>query len=285
MTDTGKCVVCAAGLTPFGRRQGYNYHNCPSCGTLQLVPLPSREELDEAYTEQYATAQHIDDDPELHRIAFAPYHKALMGILRQYGITGRVLDYGAGWGFLCQMLNDNGFTCEGLDLSEKMVEHAQEQRLPVRFGDIEEAEDNRYAALVLCTVFEHLVDHEAWLGHAGRVLQEGGLFVSSQPTARFGYFVGTLIRLGRSGIPLPALHHIFCPPWHTVLFSLAGMQQIAERNGFTLLEIRVAPQGRAVGITGILQRILGAINWLGTSVMGVNWPLLTGHIFVFRKTN
>ena len=137
--------------------------------------------------------------------------------------------------------------------------------------------------MVLCTVFEHLVDHDNWLNRANCLLECGGLFVTLQPTAPFANLLGRIVRLGNLHAPLPALHQVFCPPWHTVFFSLKGMEILMSRHGFALLEIRPAPQGRMRGTMGVAQVGLEMVNRLGWSLVGQRWPLVTAHIFVLKK--
>lgn len=281
----GCCVACGSALTPFGPRLRYSYHRCTRCRTLQLVPMPDKAALDSAYTSAYASAGHIDSDPKTWIAATRPHHEALVQVLKDHAVTGKVLDYGPGWGGLCSLLEANGFACQGVELSEEMAAYCQKQGLSVFHGDIQTLQETDFAALLMSCVFEHLIKHEAWLGQARQLLRPGGLFISLQPTALFAAFMGQVFRLGSKRLPLPALHQTFCPPWHTVLFSLKGMAILAARHGFDLLEIRPAPQGAAPGFTGVAQRMLQAVNWLGWPLLGVRWPLVIGHIFVFQKTD
>ncbi len=181
------------------------------------------------------------------------------------------------------MLIADGFQCRGLDLSRDMVAYYQKLGLPVSHGNLTALGTARVSALVLCAVFEHLVNPEAWLKHASQVIEMNGLLVTLQPTASFANLMGRLLRLGSVSTPLPALHQVFCPPWHTVLFSLEGMKTLASRYGFKLLEIRPAPQGRSRGLLGLAQVCLESINRVGWHVAGVRWPFLISHVFVFRK--
>ena len=117
-----------------------------------------------------------------------------------------------------------------------------------------------------------------------RLLAPHGLFITLQPTAPFADLMGRVVRFGNVRAPLPALHQFFCPPWHTVFFSLDGMKQLMAKHGFELLDIHPAPQGRMPGVMGLAQRVLETINRVGWRLMGRSWPLLTAHTFVFRKT-
>lgn len=282
---TISCVACGGHLSPFGRRMNYEYHRCAACGTIQLAPLPDAAELTRAYESQYASAEHYEGNPELCRSSARTYYQSILQVLKDYEISGTVVDYGAGWGGLCETLVENGIACQGLEMSADMVAYCRERGIPVRHGDLTtlaEAE-GEISAFVLCTVFEHMVNHDAWLIRANRLLKDNGLLVSMQPTARFANFMGRLFRMGSISRPLPRLHQVFCPPWHTVLFSLGGMGKLASRNGFDLLEIRPAPQGRVNGLMGIAQACLQSANRVGWRLAGGRWPLLTAHIFVFRK--
>jgi len=277
------CVACDGELSLFGRRLGYEYHRCSECGTIQLVPMPDKTELDRAYETQYATAAHHEQDPERCNRAIRTYYQAIVKTLKDHRVSGTVLDYGAGWGGLCEMLVENGFTCRGLEVSDNMIEYCRQHDLPVDHGDITSVEGDSFSAIVLCTVFEHLVDHDNWLARANGLLETGGLLVTSQPTARFADVVGRLVRMGDIEAELPRVHRIFCPPWHTVFFSSDGMRTLASRHGFSVVEIRPAPQERAGGLAQIVAVCLEMVNRLAWPVLGERWPLIPGHIFVLKK--
>lgn len=278
------CVACGGPLGFFGRRSGYDYHRCARCRTLQLAPLPTAAELAEAYRTRYAASGHCRTEEEDVSGAAQPYYDALVAALLARGARGPVLDVGAGWGGLCRTLLDHNFECRGIEPSEEMVAACVKRGLPVRRGDVAGVDDGPYGAIVLSSVFEHLVDHDAWLEKARSLLEPGGLLVTMQPTARFAVFASSLMRFGIRSLPLPQLHQVICPPWHVVLFSIEGMRALMARNGFQLIEVRPGPQARNRGLIGLAQRMLGAVNRIGYSVVGIDWPTVISHIFVFQKT-
>jgi len=279
-----RCVACGGRLALFGHRSDYEYHRCLVCRTIQLVPMPDKTELAKAYENRYAAADHYNSRPVECVRSAQTYYQALIDTLNKYRVDGPVLDYGSGWGGLCKLLIDTGFECRGIDMSEQMVNYCRQQALPVEHGDITSLEENGFSALVLCTVFEHLVDHHEWMAQANRVLRQDGLLVTLQPTARFAGFVGRLARIGTKRVELPHVHRTFCPPWHTAFFSVEGIRTLAPRHGFELIEVRPAPQGRERGLIGLSQLCLETLNKAGWRVAGQRWPLLTSHIFVLRKT-
>ena len=267
----------------FGSRLGYTYFRCSSCGSLQLEPLPSKSELLLAYGKEYASDGHCDTDAEVRRGTANPYYRAIVDALARHEGKGPVLDHGAGWGGMCELLIEEGYECKGVEPSESMAAHCAKLGLPVRHGDFWVADDGPYGAILMSAGFEHLVEHDAWLRRASKVLAPNGLIVSMQPTAQFGAFFAQALRLGIHRLPLPQLHQVFCPPWHTVLFSIEGMRQLFDRYGFDLEGVYPGPQGRSRGLTGIAQRLLEAANRIGWPIFGVRWPLLICHIFVLRK--
>lgn len=280
-----RCAACqGARAAFFGGREGYRYVECLQCGSLQLDPLPTAAFLAQQYAEVYSQACHCDNDPVLRDRIARPYYDAIIDGLEAQGGGGRVLDYGAGWGGMMQRLLDRGHRAEGVEPSDEMFAHCQSRGLHVLHGDIYHPElAGPFDGIVMSAVFEHLVGHEAWLARAASLLRPGGVFVSMQPTAPFGRFFGTALRLGIRGITLPKLHQTFCPPWHTVLFSLRGMDTIMARHGFQPLDVHRGPQALGPGLTGIAQRTLDTTNRAGWALLGKHWPGTICHIFVYQK--
>ncbi|MBX7256845.1 MAG: class I SAM-dependent methyltransferase [Candidatus Hydrogenedentes bacterium] len=282
-SNSPACVACTGEMRFFGSRLGYTYVQCGTCGTLQLHPLPTKSELLKAYGDDYASAGHCDTDAEIRRGTANPYYRAIVDAFEKHGGKGPVLDHGAGWGGLTELVLAKGYVCTGVEPSVSMASHCARLGLPVRHGDFWAADNGPYGAILMSAVFEHIVEHDAWLRRANQVVEQDGLIVSMQPTALFGTFVAQLLRLGVRGVPLPQLHQVFCPPWHTVLFTIEGMRMLFARYGFELEGVYPGPQGRSPGLTGIAQRLLGGANRIGWPLLGVRWPLLICHIFVLRK--
>lgn len=279
------CVACqGTDLEFFGERLGYAYHRCTACGTIQLVPQPNEEELARAYETNYAEAGHYGTDPAPCIAASRTYHQSLVDLLRKQGVAGEVLDYGAGWGGLTGLLREGGFRVRGLELGAEMVAHCQREGLPVEAKQLPDLDANAIDAIVMAHVFEHLVNHDAWLQQARRVLRPQGLLVTMQPTSVTGTFVMKVLRALQSDPALPEVYKTFYPPWHTVLYSLEGMRILGERNGFELLSVHPAPQGRVGGVIGAVQVTLEQVNRVGWQAVGETWPLITGHTFIYRST-
>jgi 2-polyprenyl-3-methyl-5-hydroxy-6-metoxy-1,4-benzoquinol methylase len=286
-TTLGVCIVCRGDVTLFGPYSHYTYGCCQGCGTIQLSPMPDENEMARAYQMEYVanTPTKESVSPDLWRKVSEPYCSSLVQALLDHRVDGPVVDFGAGWGVLLEMLIEHGFTARGVELSLEKAAYAQKRGLPLQQGDLHALQglDGRVSAITLLAVFEHLVNHAAVLSAAHTLLRDGGLFVTLHPTATAYRLIGTIVRLGNRRKPLPDLAGAFTAPWHTALFSIKGTEDIISRHGFRLLEIRRAPQGRLGGLLGLVQRGLELVNTMGWWLLGTRWPLVTTHIFVFQK--
>jgi hypothetical protein len=281
------CIACKKSLSFLGKKSQYLYSTCNACKTVQLSPLPNKSELEKAYSDSlYASNVHGQGDPISIRKSSLPYYKCIADTLRDYKISKLVIDYGAGWGGLCSVLLENGFECKGIELAENMVEECKKLQLPVQQKSLESLREEgcKAEALVLCGVFEHLIDPRKFFHDAYHLLETDGLLISLQPTASFALLFAKISRFGQKKIPLSSMFWVFDAPWHVALYSIKGMKVIAEQCGFDLLEVRFAPQGRLSGLYGIFQRLLEFINKIGWKLFRDKWPLLISHTFVFKKS-
>ena len=284
----GFCTICKRDTVLFGPRLNYEYHICNSCGTLQLFPMPDEHTLEAAYSEHYATAKQTVEfnEPDAWKAAGEPYRRDILNALIDHKVSGLVVDFGAGWGYLCEMLSDSGFNRRGVELSPEMASYAQQKGFPVYHGGfdlIKQWDDQSVSAIVLCAVFEHLTNYQMWMQRFNNVLPLGGKLVSLHPTSACYTLLGKIMRLGNRNKELPELHGSFAPPWHTTLISIQGMSILADLYGFEIIEIRPASQGRTPGVIGFIQRCLGIANWFGWRALGLRWPLVTTHVFVLNK--
>ena len=281
------CIACSDPLRPFGSRLTYLYAECTTCRTLQLVPMPNAAALEAAYADHYTEVPQSPEfgDPDRWAAAGAPYRQDLLRTVIERRVQGPIVDVGAGWGHLCSLLQAHGFECSGVEPSTVMAAYCHRQGLPVIQGGLEmiEASKGPAGALLLCAVFEHLTEHEAWLTRARAVLRDDGYLITLQPTASCYRLLAQLVRFRNRRRELPEFHGTFAPPWHTALFSIKGMYLLAARSGFQIVEVRPASQGKAGGWFGTAQRLLGAVNQIGARIVGPQWPLVTSHIFVLRK--
>jgi len=280
------CTACSGPLKVFGIRKKFVYCRCDSCGTLQLAPLPDKVQLDKFYGERYAGEGHYYGDPEEALRGNRPLYEAVAAIVSNKARPGcRVLDIGCGWGHLCRIIKERGFDCLGLDPSPVFVGYCCAHGLKVTSGDLEMpgAVSGQFGAVTSVAVIEHLVNHEVFFRNVISLLEPEGVAVILCPTAWVPAKLGMLHLELRRTMELPELHRTFCPPWHTVLFSIKGLSLMIKRAGFILEQILPAPSGRDRGAMAILQKAATIVSRMGFLVFGDHWPVSMSHIFVCRK--
>jgi SAM-dependent methyltransferase len=290
------CVICDGELKFLGFRHGeprntassthYKYYVCRNCGSIQLGPMPSPQTLAVLNEECYLSGNEMERSmsPEAWERASRTYNESILETVRDHGIRGPLLDFGAGYGFLCELLNKNGYSCTGVELSDERLVYCRANNMPVQKGSTEVFHQSPgVSAVLLCAVFEHLSAHREFLEQAKEALREDGVIITLHPTSKTFRLLAFLFRFGMSRRELPHLTGAFAPPWHTMFISIRGMKLLAEQAGLEVCEVRPAPQGRLGGVLGFIQAGLESVNRLGWSIFGAAWPLHTSHIFVLKR--
>lgn len=137
---------------------------------------------------------------------------------------GRLLDVGAGSGWLVEHMNSLGWQAEGLDFDAHAVANARRRGLVFSKGGLLDRrfEAASFDAVTLSHCIEHVHDPLAWLVEARRILRPGGrLSLATPNAASLGHRL-----FGSDWFPLD-------PPRHLHLFNPAVMGTLMRRAGFT----------------------------------------------------
>lgn len=279
------CVACGGSTEFFGTRDTYTYARCSQCGTLQLSPFPSAEDLQRAYSEHYARSGHYGTDGEAIFESAGPFYRAVLEELRRASLPpGPILDVGCGWGGMCRLLRENKYEYLGIDFESESLEYCRTLSLNVRPGSLSAVagQEGGYSAILLLGVFEHLHDHAELLDQAVKLLKPGGVLLILTPTARLYTVVARLRQRLLSTSELPELHAAFCPPWHTAIFSVRGARRLLEHHGFVVDRLVPSPSGNSQGAIRFVQMLATLVARGGSALFGMGWPLVLTHIFVCR---
>lgn len=213
--------AAAYNCTNFGHRSHEAIWKCAECGLLTQWPRPVEEELVEAYA--------LVEDP----LYVAERENRYLTFGRVIGRLGsangrRLLDVGAYCGYFLDVARSAGFDAEGLELSKWAAEQAREIGLTVHVETLaQRAEsDDRYDAITLWDVVEHLADPRTELEHIRTLLQPDGRLYLSTIDA------GSLVAR-RLGSRWPWLMDM-----HLYYFDRRTIALLLERSGFTVQEIR-----------------------------------------------
>ncbi len=145
-----------------------------------------------------------------------------------------LLDVGANFGLFVQAASAQ-LQALGIEPSPGLVEQARAAGAPIDVGSIDEMQagfEDRFDALTLFDVIEHLPDPERAVRHCHRYLKPGGhLFIT---TPDFGSGMARL--LGRHWYYLDMDEHI-------ALFTHANLRDMLARNGFEVIERQTIGRG------------------------------------------
>ncbi|MDP1536719.1 MAG: class I SAM-dependent methyltransferase [Burkholderiales bacterium] len=241
----------------FGTSGKWSFRRCGNsvCGLLWLDPMPLEEDIHKAYASYYTHAVRQGGGGLLRRLfnsakrGYLANHYGyaagagarLLGLLPwlypgrpaeldfsvmwlEAGSRGRLLDVGAGSGWLVEQMNDLGWQAEGLDFDPQSVASARARGLMFHQGGLPQQyfAGASFDAVTMSHCIEHVHDPLAWLAEARRILKPGGRLALATPNnASFGHST-----FGESWFALD-------PPRHLHLFNSSAMTSLMRRAGFT----------------------------------------------------
>lgn len=182
--------------------------------------------------------------------------------------NGRVLDVGAGFGFLIAALEAAGYEGHGLEISSHACEEARKQTsAPIVNQSAEERfpyPDDFFSAILMTDVIEHLEDPVMTLGECRRCLGPGGRVL--------------VITLSAHSLARPLLGKQwswFKDPTHLHMFDPAGLRESLETANLSVVHsetfFNFCAVGESTPFLKPLQRIARVVRvpWVGDSVLCV----------------
>ena len=207
-----------------GNNKRYSLKECSVCSFISTVPLPTDAELKECYHQEYWHKNETSIESTVLSLFFTV---RLYGILREIKKiaprNGRILEWGAGDGFLMTALNARGYECSGIDLYNTN----QQQKLIIN-TTIEDANfPHEYFDVITCFhVLEHLKDPVGSIERAMALLKPGGVLIVEVPNNRAVMF--TLFGKRWFLLRIPA---------HINHFNVTSLMRACDRNTTEILKI------------------------------------------------
>lgn len=218
---------------------------CSHCGLAFLSPQPGEHALAAYYPDAYVPYQKSNILVRAFKRLQWAREEAMMR--RVLGGPKSVLEVGCSRGEFLAYLASRGWRVRGIEMDPASAAAAAAAGLAVqegRFEDVVFRADERFDAVVLSYVLEHLPSPREALARIHGLLREGGVAFASVPNveswdrAVFGRY-----------------WHGFDAPRHFTLFSPRAMRAYAQKTGFAVEEIRhgAVPNDWIGGIARMLQ--------------------------------
>jgi 2-polyprenyl-3-methyl-5-hydroxy-6-metoxy-1,4-benzoquinol methylase len=270
-----RCAACRGSAERASRHA--RYVRCAACGSEQLQPMATPEELTAHYaamavSANYAAALASGRTRSIEAFVEQSLPRPAVGAL--------LLELGSFDGALLLVAERLGYDVIGVEPQPAAAASATERIRGTVFAVDAERVDFASVVprppdvIVLRDVFEHLLQPEAVLRSLAAVSTSTTVMVLQTPEA------GCLLArtLGRRW---PS----YLPPEHTVLFSRAGLGLIAARAGWTVRGVRRTTKPLSVeyvldqleNMGKLPARVLAAVRWLTRPVHRVVVPFYGGE--------
>lgn len=221
------CDICNGDL--FDEIAGKDRHNkplatviCRRCGLVRHASVPTEQELQQFYADDYREAYNGEKTPGDRRImrAWKNGERICRQIAPELAPGCRVLEVGAGIGCTVKVFEREGFTAEGVDPGGEFLSLSKEKlRAKVRTASLYDLpRQKRCDVVLLIHVIEHLRSPKTALQHIAGLLKPNGLFYVECPNLQAPF-------ARRSKLFHLAHIHNFAP---------STLQMLAESCGFRL---------------------------------------------------
>jgi 2-polyprenyl-3-methyl-5-hydroxy-6-metoxy-1,4-benzoquinol methylase len=190
------------------------------------------------------------------------------------GDLGKLLEVGFGNGILLNNLRCLGWSVEGVDFDPKAIDAARQNfNLNVSTGSLQSQNypENKFDAIVMNHVIEHVHDPQALLTECYRIMKPGGKLVVLTPNIQSqGYS-----KFGNAWIHLD-------PPRHLNLFSTKTLNTLASISGLKIVKITTSAKD-ADTVWMMSHKIKQSAKWK-ESPREMIWLKVYGKIFQIKES-
>lgn len=280
-----QCVACSGDETtplpvapnPLPGEPEYVWRRCNRCGSHSAFPRRAMD-YEEAYKALSVYTTAMADLAGAVRTAKncenGQWYNRCMAyrFVKRTAERARLLDVGAGTGFMLSLAEEMGIEPVGVDISEKCRRFVESNVRGAKMHATLEEVSGQFSHVVALEVLEHVEDPLAFLGQLKEKLREDGYLVLSVPNVeRLNFRLHgegkereTVWRVGGVGDTAP--HHL-------TRFTSDGLRSLLERAGFGAVHVGFTP----LDLTTALLHPLGTSPFfklrLGGAVLGfpIRW--------------
>jgi 2-polyprenyl-3-methyl-5-hydroxy-6-metoxy-1,4-benzoquinol methylase len=232
------CPACGSEYREPGlEKLGFRYVYCKDCESLYLSPRPNAGMINRYYQESEAVrfweTHFFRKTAEARREKmFKPRARLIVDWADRVGIdrSATIVDVGSGYGiFLEEVSKLKRFRqTVGIELAPNLASVCRSKGFQIIEKPVEEIGEGELCAAFVTAfeVLEHVYNPSAFLGGVRRAMGPGGIFALTTLTST-GFDIQVLWEHSKS----------VYPPHHINLLSAKGMCQLANRNGFDVIEV------------------------------------------------
>lgn len=219
------------------QKNGFDIIECERCDFIHCVPIPTTEELQLTYKEEYYSSekplyfQRMEEDLEWWKIAYADRFETFEQFLPSN--RRRVLDVGSGPGYFMLQGKERGWSPMGIEPSRQAAAYSRNLGLKIieQFFTPDVAGDiGMFDAVHLSEALEHIPDPAMMLRLVHEVLSPGGLLCVVVPNDYSPFQIALRKTSGYDPWWVAAPHHIN-------YFSFASLRKLFEHTGFEMVQL------------------------------------------------
>ena len=202
---------------------------CKSCGFMFVYPQPTKEELEEIYSENYFDEWGSKEAGNaLREIKMKTYKKQLLEI-RKFEDFHTILDIGCGLGYSLDSAVEQGYEITGVEFNEVIANEIRQRHEKI-YTNLDEilAKNEKYDVITLMEVLEHLPDLSKLFTELHQLTSENSLVMLTTIDADSG----------RAKFLRDGWYHIHHD--HLWYFTPRICTELFERNGFQVVCIKPA---------------------------------------------
>jgi len=237
------CPVCDSGKYRrfikskdflFSRKE-FIITKCESCGALFTNPRVKKNRISQYYFPEYFRHICTEQFENLKKARFicsgffGNHYTRLLQTLRSIKAK-KVLEIGPGNGDLLFFLKNRGFEVTGIEIDNNCVNHIRGKNITCYLGDLEENApelgNEKFDAIIMCQVFEHLYGPNKALKIICNLLREKGIIYLTVPDS--GSLEAKLFGKYWRGFDLPR---------HIVHYDSMAITAVLEKNNLKVCKI------------------------------------------------
>ncbi|MCX6710335.1 MAG: class I SAM-dependent methyltransferase [Candidatus Woesearchaeota archaeon] len=232
-----KCVCCGSLKRRFfASEKGFDYFKCRKCALVYVNPLQVGRR--ETFGKEDRKWMSIFENADRKRF----FSEELREIDRLTGgKRGKLLDVGCGEGEFMELAKKDWWQVYGIEPAGSSVKRCQKKKLNVEkgfFPDDFRGSRQKFDAITMFDVLEHMHHPKSALFSAGKLLKEGGLLVVRVPNPNYVLLKRRIDRLFRIKNSFGKEATYFNPGSHIFYFYPKTIKGFIERSGFSVLKVK-----------------------------------------------